>query len=254
MATGDFANAIEVSVYFKPDVQLSKAEQLARSVRDRAGVTSAILVSAEQGLKEFREHSGFGEALDALQENPLPHVLRVRPTPEASTLAAIESLERYFSAWPEVELVQSDADWVRRFNAILELLRRVLTLTAIALSIGVLAIIGNTIRLEILNRRSEIEVTKLVGGSNAFVRRPFLYTGILYGLIGATVSWLLLSAAVMALGEPVANLARLYGSRFSLQGLSAEDSGALLLAGVALGWIGAWVSASKHLRAIEPRA
>jgi len=150
--------------------------------------------------------------------------------------------------------VQVDSEWVMRFNAILEVLRRLLAIAAALLGVGVLAVIGNTIRLEIQGRRAEIEVTKLVGGSNAFVRRPFLYAGVLYGLGGALLAWAIVTTVVAVLGEPAATLARLYGSRYVLRGLSREDIGVLLGAGVALGWLGAWISAARHLRSIEPRA
>jgi cell division transport system permease protein len=253
-ASGDFANAVDLSVYFKTDVPLAKAQQLARSARLRAGVAEAALVSADAALEEFRAYSGFGGALEALERNPLPHVLNVRPRPEASSAADLEALKRYFAAWPEVELVQVDSEWVQRFNAILEVLRRLLGVAAVVLGIGVLAVVGNTIRLEILNRRAEIEVTKLVGGSNAFVRRPFLYAGALFGLGGASLALALVAGSVAALSRPVETLAKLYGSAFSLAGLSLVQAGYVLLAGAALGWLGAWLSAARHLRAIEPRA
>jgi cell division transport system permease protein len=143
---------------------------------------------------------------------------------------------------------------VQRFAAILELMRRLLAVAAVVLGLGVLAVIGNTIRLEILNRRAEIEVTKLVGGSNAFVRRPFLYTGVLYGLLGACLAWLLLAGAVAVLSGPVAELSRLYGSRFALEGPPARDILALLAGGALLGWLAAWGSAARHLARIQPRA
>jgi len=253
-ATGEFANAVDLSVYFKTDVPLAKAEQLAADARQRAQIAAVTLIPADKALQEFRTYSGFGAALEALKDNPLPHVLHVRPRPEASSPASLESLRRYFTAWPEVDIVQIDSEWVMRFNAILEVLRRLLVIAAALLGAGVLAVIGNTIRLEILNRRAEIEVTKLVGGSNGFVRRPFLYTGVLYGLGGAVLAWLIVEAAVAILGEPVATLAQLYGSRYSLQGPSGDDIGIVLAAGVVLGWLGAWISAARHLRSIEPRA
>lgn len=253
-ATGEFANAVDLSVYFKTDVPLAKAEQLAADARQRPQIAAVTLIPAEKALQEFRTYSGFGAALEALKENPLPHVLHVRPRPQASSPASLESLRRYFTAWPEVDIVQIDSEWVMRFNAILEVLRRLLVIAAALLGAGVLAVIGNTIRLEILNRRAEIEVTKLVGGSNGFVRRPFLYTGVLYGLGGAVLAWLIVEAAVAILGEPVATLAQLYGSRYSLQGPSGDDIGIVLAAGVVLGWLGAWISAARHLRSIEPRA
>jgi cell division transport system permease protein len=253
-ATGNFANAVDVSVYLKTDVPLAKAQQLAQAAKERHDVAKVTLISADEGLEEFRRYSGFGDALAALKDNPLPHVLHVRPRPENSSPAALESLRRYFGAWPEVDLVQVDSEWVMRFNAILEVLTRLLLMAAALLGVGVLAVIGNTVRLEITGRRAEIEVTKLVGGSNAFVRRPFLYAGVLYGLGGALLAWGIVALLVALLGTPVATLAQLYGSRYTLQGLSVEDVGFLLGGGAVLGWLGAWISAARHLRSIEPRA
>jgi cell division transport system permease protein len=251
-ATGDFSSAVDLSVYLKTDVPLVKAQQLEHSARERPDVAYVELISAEKAMEDFRKYSGFGAALDALKDNPLPHMLHARP--RDSTAAAVESLRRYFAAWPEVEVVQVDTEWVMRFNAILDVLRHLLGIAAVLLGTGVLAVIGNTIRLEILNRRDEIEVTKLVGGSNAFVRRPFLYTGVLYGLAGALLAWVLVEIAVIVLQRPIATLASLYGSHFTLQGLPADDAGVLLATGIVLGWIGAWISAARHLHRIEPRA
>ncbi|GAC1455084.1 MAG: permease-like cell division protein FtsX [Steroidobacteraceae bacterium] len=253
-ATGNFAGAVDMSVYLKTDVPLAKAQQLAQSAQQRPAVASVTLIPADQGLQEFRTYSGFGDALTALKENPLPHGLHVRPRTDSSAGAALESLRRYFSAWPEVDQVQVDAEWVMRFNALLDLLRHILLIAAALLGLGVLAVIGNTIRLEIQGRRAEIEVTKLVGGSNAYVRRPFLYTGMLYGLGGALLAWGIVAIAIAILGVPVATLARLYGSRYVLRGPTPDDVGILLAAGVVLGWLGAWISAARHLRDIEPRA
>jgi cell division transport system permease protein len=253
-ATGNFAGAVDVSVFLKPEVPLLKAQQLAQSAQQRADVASVTLIPADKGLEDFRTYSGFGEALAALKENPLPHVLHVRPRASASGTQALQTLRQYFAAWPEVDLVQLDSEWVMRFNAILEVLRRVLLIAAVLFGVGVLAVIGNTIRLEIQGRRAEIEVTKLIGGSNAFVRRPFLYTGVLYGLLGALLAWGIIAVVVLTLRESIATLARLYGSRYALEGLTATDVGILLGAGVVLGWLGAWISAARHLRSIEPRA
>ncbi len=254
IATGGFIDAVDLSVYLKPDVALARAQQLARTAQERSEVADVTLIPSDQALEEFRTYSGFGAALAALKDNPLPHVLHIRPRVEAESAATLESLKRYLTAWPEVDTVQIDSEWVNRFNAILDVLQRLLALAAILLGLGVLAVIGNTIRLEILNRRAEIEVTKLVGGSNAFVRRPFLYTGILYGLGGALLAWAIVETAVIVLGAPVATLSQLYGSQFGLQGPSWDDVGILLGTGTVLGWLGAWISAARHLRSIEPRA
>jgi cell division transport system permease protein len=254
VATGGFSNAIDLSVYFKAGVPLSKVQQLAASARGRAGIAQVTVVSADDALKEFRDSSGFGAALQALQQNPLPHALHVRPDADATSAASLEALRHYFADWPEVDVVQMDTEWVLRFNAILNVLQRVLLVTAVVLAVGAVAAIGNTVRLEIHQRRSEIEVTKLVGGSNGFIRRPFLYTGVLYGLSGALLAWLVTSLAVMALARPVAALAALYGSRWTLAGPTWQDVGVLLGVGVIIGWLGAFIAATRHLRRIEPRA
>lgn len=254
VATGGFANAVDLSVYMKTGVPIAKARQLASNARARADVASVSVIPADKALEEFRSYSGFGAALEALQENPLPHVLIVHPSARSSSPESLEALRQYFIAWPEVDLVQIDTEWVTRLGAILDVLRRVLLIAAVILGVGVLAVIGNTIRLEILNRRAEIEVTKLVGGSNGFVRRPFLYIGVLYGLGGALLAWGVIAAAVVALSQPVARLAQLYGSKFALTGFSPEEAGVLIGIGMVLGWLGAWLSAARHLRRIEPRA
>ncbi|HVC30289.1 MAG TPA: permease-like cell division protein FtsX [Steroidobacteraceae bacterium] len=254
VATGGFGNAVDMSVYLKSGVSVAKAQQLAADARQRPGVARVTVIPADQGLQQFRQYSGFGAALDALKSNPLPNVLHVVPRAGASSAADLQSLRRYFAAWPEVDVVQLDTEWVLRFNAILGVLRRLVLIAAVLLGAGVLAVIGNTIRLEILNRRAEIEVTKLVGGSNAFVRRPFLYTGLIYGVGGAVLAWAILEAAVLVLDPSVATLAQLYGSRYALQGPSGQILGALFGGGMALGWLGAWISAHRHLRSIEPRA
>jgi cell division transport system permease protein len=254
LATGDFKDAVDLSVYFKTDVPLVKAQQLAANARERSDVAEVSLIPSDQALEEFKKYSGFGEALKVLENNPLPHVLHVRPSPDASTPAAVESLRAYFVAWPEVDIVQIDSEWVTRFNAILDVMRKVLIIAAALLGLGVLAVVGNTIRLEILNRRAEIEVTKLVGGSDGFVRRPFVYTGMLYGLFGALLAWAIIMITVLVLQQPVSTLAQLYGSRYELAGPGAEDIGLLLGGGAFLGLVGAWISATRHLSRIEPRA
>jgi cell division transport system permease protein len=253
-ATGGFAGAVDVSVYFRPEIAVARVQQLAQAARARPGVAAVQVITADEALNEFRQYSGFGAALQALGSNPLPNVLHVRPAAAAGAPVDLAALKHYLAAWPEVDLVQVDAEWVLRFNAILELLRRVLGIAALVLGIGVLAVIGNTIRLEIQGRRTEIEVVRLVGGSTGFIRRPFLYTGMLYGLGGALLAALMVGSAVWVLQAPVASLARLYGSSYTLRGMGLQDLGLLFGAGLGLGWLGAWVAAVRHLRGIEPRA
>ena len=253
-ATGSWRGAVDVSVYFKSDVALSKVGQLANNLRTRAGISAVTIVSSDKGIAEFRKFSGFGAALDALTENPLPHVMVVSPAVDHAAPADIESLSAYLRNWPEVDLVQVDTEWVARFHSILEVMRGVVAIATLLLAIGVVVIVGNTIRLDILSRRAEIEVTKLVGGSDGFVRRPFLYGGFWYGLGGAALALGIVSFAVAVLRDPVRRAAMLYGSQFRLIGLDMNQSLMLLASGALLGLIGSWVMASHHLRSIEPTA
>jgi cell division transport system permease protein len=251
-ATGDFSGAIGLSAYLHLEVPEERLQQLARSAREHAGVAHVDVISSGAALEQFRKESGFGAALDALTSNPLPPVISVTPTAGASSPAEVETLRRYLAAWPEVESVQIDGDWVVRFNAILDELRDLLLLAGVLLGAGVVAVVGNTIRLEIDNRRAEIEVTKLVGGTNAFVRRPFLYAGTLYGMLAGVTAWLIVLAATLSLQPATSRLALAYGSHFVLTGPDARDAGYALAAGTLLGWIGAWLAAARHLARIEP--
>ena len=251
-ATNDFSGAVTVSVFLKTGVSQLRAQQLASTARGRPGVAAVELITATQALAQFRAQSGFGAALDALEGNPLPHALVVTPRATNANPADMESLRQYLAAWPEVDAVQFDGDWVARFNAILALLRRALLVSAGFLAIGVIAVVGNTIRLEIQNRRAEIEVTKLVGGTNGFVRRPFLYTGALYGLLGGLTAWLVVVVTLYLLGPEARRLAQSYGSTFTLSGPGVRDLGMLLGGGALLGWIGSWLAAARHLARIEP--
>jgi len=251
-ATHDLSGAVSVSAYLKPGVTEARATQLASTARGRPGIARVELITATQALAQFRAQSGFGDALDALEGNPLPHLLVVTPTAERANPASMETLRQYLASWPEVDDVQLDGDWVSRFNALLGLLRQALLVSAGLLAIGVVAVVGNTIRLEIQNRRAEIEVTKLVGGTNGFVRRPFLYTGALYGLLGGLTAWLVVIAALALLNPAIAHLAQTYGSHFTVAGPGGRDLGILLGGGTLLGWIGSWLAAARHLARIEP--
>ena len=253
-ASGNFAEAVDVTVYFKRGTSLDTVKQRATEAEAQPGVGSVRVIPADEALDSFRKDSGFGEALGALTENPLPHAIDVRPAAQARTATDVETLKQFLSSWKEADLVQVDSDWILRLNAILDLIRRVVLGTAMLLGAGVVAVIGNTVRLEIQHRRLEIEVTKLVGGSNAFVRRPFLYSGMLYGALGAGVASLFALTACYLLAGPVAVLAQSYGSEYRIAAPSLGQLLCLLAAGTGLGWLGAFLSAARHLARIEPRA
>jgi cell division transport system permease protein len=253
VASGGWSNALDISVYMKPEATLEQAKQAAERARKRRDVEAVTLIEADAALEEFRRGSGFGEALDALKDNPLPHALVVRPAESFRDPAQVGILSAELRAIEGVDIVQLDTAWVSRFNAILDVVRRVVLLAVGLFALGVLVIVGNTIRLDIENRRDEIEVTKLVGGSDAFVRRPFLYNGVWYGLGGGLIAWLIVTVVITVLGEPVQRIAGLYGSRFELQGLGLQGSAILLLGGIALGWLGSFIASTRELRGIEPR-
>jgi cell division transport system permease protein len=252
-ASGGWGHALDVSLYMKQATSLEDTRRVAGKLRKRRDVEGVKLIQADDALEEFRKSSGFGEALDALDSNPLPHALVVRPGVAFRSPEQIASLTQALRELPEVDIVQLDSEWVTRFHAMLDVVRRIVLLAAGLFALGILVIVGNTIRLDIENRREEIEVTKLVGGSNAFVRRPFLYNGAWYGLGGGLVAWLVVTVAVDLLADPVARIAGLYGSRFELAGLRPVGAAALIAGGIALGWLGSFIAATRQLRGIEPQ-
>jgi len=252
VATGNWNEAYDLSVYMDKKAGAGRAQSLAKQLKARGDVAAVRIITADQALAEFRNDSGFGKALDALSDNPLPDTLVVTPTLTASTPQGTETLKAAIAAMSDVQTVQIDTEWVKRLHAMLDLLRRVVLLTGGLLGVGIVLIVSNTIRLDILNRRAEIEVMKLVGASDGFARRPFLYSGIWYGLGGGLLALTLVAVASTVLARPVAQLAFLYGSDFRLEGLKLVVGLGVLSLAVALSWLGSWLAATRHIRAIEP--
>lgn len=227
--------------------------QLRQSLSNDADIRSVRYISRAQALTEFRELSGFGDVLEMLEENPLPAVLLVQPDNRfQGDLVASEALVARIMALPGVDEVRLDMKWMERLQAILSVGERLALALALALSMGVLLIVGNTIRLAIENRRDEIVVVKLVGGTDNYVRRPFLYTGVWYGLIGGVLAWVLVALALFSLSGLVSRLAALYQSVFELEGLGLVGLLYLMVAGALLGLVGAWLAVARHLSSIEP--
>ena len=251
-ATANWNQAFELSVYLTQQADADRANALAKQLRARPDVAAVRVITADQALAEFRSSSGFGKALDALEGNPLPNTLIVTPTLAASTSDATVALKTSIEAAPDVDTVQLDTEWVQRLNAMLDVMRRVLWLTAGLLGLSVVLVVGNTIRLDILNRSDEIEVMKLVGATDGFARRPFLYSGVWYGLGGGIGAVIVVAIAVAVLSRPLGRLAALYGSQFQLTGLRFGAIVRILGLSVALGWLGSWIAATRHIRAIEP--
>lgn len=251
-ATVSWNDAFDLSVYMDKKSGTGRAASLAKQLRLRGDVAAVRIITAEQALAEFRNESGFGSALDALNDNPLPDTLVVTPTLQASTPEGTETLKAAIAALPQVQTVQIDTEWIKRLHAMLDILRRVVALAGALLGAGVILIVGNTIRLDIQNRRTEIEVMKLVGASDGFARRPFLYSGVWYGLGGGLIALTLVGVAAALLARPVDALAKLYGSSFHLQGLGFVSAIEVLVFAAALAWFGSWLAATRHIRSIEP--
>jgi len=218
----------------------------------RPDIDSVTVISPEQALVELRAEIGFAEAVEQLEKNPLPYVLALRPAQHLNDAKSLESLRVFLAAMPETDLVRMDTLWVRRFQSFVDLGERAALVLACALALGVLLVVGNTIRLEIENHRQEIIIMETVGATPAFIRRPFLYIGAWYGLLGGLTAWLLIALARLAMQGPVFELTALYQSDFNLTGLDPAGLAVLLGGSTSLGLSGGWLSVSKHLGAIEP--
>jgi len=251
--SGGWEGAAQISLFLREDTSEGEAEALLAQIRKLPEVADAEYISREAALAEFQRLSGFGEALAALDENPLPAVIVVSPGLLHASPAATEALLGRLRALPAVDLAQLDMQWIQRLYAIMAIVERTVAVLGLLLALGVILVVGNTIRLAIQNRRDEIVIIKLIGGTDAFIRRPFLYSGFWYGLLGGILGLVLVGAAVIALDGPISELAGLYQSSFTLQGPDAATVGLLLGGGILLGLAGSWLAVGRHLRAIEPR-
>lgn len=251
--TGHWDTAGRVSVFLKTAETDAAAEELAQELRRWDEVARVSVITRAEALSEYRSMSGFAEVLDAFEDsNPLPAVLTVEPTSGVQNPASMKELVARISTLPQVEFARFDLQWLKRLNAIVEIVLRGVYLLAALLALGVVLIIGNTIRLGIENRREEVEIASLFGATKAFIRRPFLYGGLLYGLFGALIAWGILGLGFALLEPAVARLVSLYGSSFALKSLSGGEVVALMASGAALGLLGAWVAVGRHLNAASP--
>lgn len=243
---------LQASLFLRESVTEADGRALAKTLEQRPGISASKFISREQALAEFQELSGFGEALTALQENPLPAVIAVQP--DASLDAErISQMVGELDQLPQVEQAQLDQAWIQRLYAVLTIVQRAVTIIALLLAFAVVFIVGNTIRLDIENRREEIEVMKLLGASDGFIRRPFLYSGFWYGFLGGLFAWILLGVCLLAMAGPVRDLAGLYDSQVQIQGLGGRGSFYLFFAGIGLGWLGSAFTVGRRLHAIQPR-
>lgn len=242
---GNVQQSRQVSLFLKTDVAVDRAKGLAAELKARPDVARVELRTPEQGLEELRQR-GLGDSLAALEGNPLPSLLIVTPQGDESLL--VQSLK----ALPEVDVVQHDAGWRQRLDQWLRFGTRLAWVLAGLLGFGALLVVGNTVRLDIQSRREEIGVLQLLGASDGFIRRPFLYLGGWYGLLAGAIALALLTVTDIALREPLAELARSYGSGFAVRGFSPLQAAGVVVAAGALGWLGAGFVTGHYLRQTRP--
>lgn len=250
--TGDLESSNQMSLFLKYHVSEKEGIKLADKIRLQSNIENVTYISKKQALAEFKLHSGFGEALDVLENNPLPAVIQVLPKDSLNESASIEKLVHDFNNQHQVDFAQMDMQWVKRLQSMMQILQRGVFLLSLLLGVAVLFITGNTIRLELQNRRDEVLIAKLVGATHAFIQRPFLYTGFWLGLLSGIVAWLLIGLMVLVLESPIERLSGLYEGAFSVLYLSFSETLILLVIASVLGVLGALSVMSYQLQQIKP--
>jgi len=241
----------QVSIFMAIDASAADVAAVEQRLKSNGEIGRVEFIGRDQALARLKRSAGLADVLANLDRNPLPDAFVV--TARSNDPATLEALHDQARKWPKVEHVQLDAEWARRLDAALNVGRMLVTLLAVLLSVALVAVTFNTIRLQILTRRDEIEVSKLIGATNPFIRRPFLYFGALQGLAGGFAAWAIVALAVLVLNIQLADLTGLYGSTFKLEWPGLGDTMILLGFAAVLGWLGAWLSVSRHLWLIEPR-
>lgn len=249
--SGGLREAREFTVFLHTTEATDAARRFAAELGQRKDVSAVALRTPEQGLAEFRQLSGFAEALDVLQDNPLPNVLVVSPI--ADSRAGNPALLEELKADPRVDMVQYDATWRQRLSAILEFGARAMQALTILLGLATLLVVGNTVRMDIQARAEEIAVVQLMGASDGYVRRPFLYAGFWYGLFGGTLAVIAVGLVELAVRGPLLELLASYQNRFALHGFGWREPLLVVAASSVLGWLGAWVVSTRYLIAGRPQ-
>lgn len=242
----------QITLLLKKGLPSIDAGVLARDIGKKNSVNSSTFIDSEVALEDFKTRFEFTDAIEFLNSNPLPHAIIVRLSPSLTSISDIEQMRDSLLKLPEVESALLDAAWVQRLQSITSLIERAVWIIAVILSLTVILVLGNTIRLAIENRKEEIIVVKLVGGTDSFVRRPFLYMGVLLGFGSSLIAWCFIHWVIYLLNEPIISLAASYKLEFSLSGLTFVSTLFLLIFGLSLGWLSAWLAVRKHLDEIEP--
>lgn len=249
--SGDLRSSTQITLYLDLKTTEQRAAKFSLELAHNDSIKKTQFVSRDIALQAFRQSSGFGKSIDTLSSNPLPHTIIVEPNSDADRFE-IKNLLNSLQSLPEVEIAKLDTEWLERLFTILEIAKRAVAIITLLFAFAVLLIIGNTIRLDIQNRYQEIIVTKLIGATNAFIRRPFLYGGIWYGLFGGIISWLIVELGYLAISGPLNRLNLLYQSEIVFVTFSFQDFIILIASSTLLGLAGSWIAVAKHLNQIEP--
>ncbi len=249
--TAQLTGAPQISVFLATGTSTNEIERIGEKLKQQATIKRIEFISRNVALKKLQQSTGLADVVGNLAQNPLPDAFIIYPKSTGS--AAMETLRDELKAWPHFDHVQLDSAWVNKVEALLDFGTLAIAILAALLSFALIAITFNTIRLQILTRREEIEVAKLIGATDGFIRRPFLYFGLTQGLLGGITALLIVSGSLMLLNHNLSELTQLYASTFSLQALSFADSLTLLGFSAYLGWLGAWFSVSQHLWQLEIR-
>ena len=241
----------QISVFLSMGASEDDIARIGRQLKQHEAVDHAEFVPRNQALEQLKHSTGLADVVGGLTQNPLPDAYIVYP--KKNDVQVLEGLRDELQKWPRIEHVQLDSAWARKLEALLKFGRLAVVMLAVLLSFALVAVTFNTIRLQILTQRDEIEVSKLIGATNSFIRRPFLYFGLLQGLLGGLAAWLIIMAGLFLLNASLSELAQLYASSFILRPPSASDSLALLCFSAYLGWLGAWLSMAQHLWQVEPK-
>jgi len=240
----------QISVFLSMDAKADDIEKLRKQFTQHPAIDLVEFVPRDVALQQLKQSTGLADVIGGLEKNPLPDAFVIHPKPgNAETL---DTLRVEIGNLPKVEQAQLDSAWAYKLEALLKFAGLAVLILASLLSLALIAITFNTIRLQILTQRDEIEVAKLIGASNSFIRRPFLYFGAIQGLLGGLAAYLIITVSLALLNQPLASLSQLYASPISLHSLSLGDSLSLLLFSLYLGWLGAWLSVARHLSQIEP--
>ncbi|MEQ1526764.1 MAG: permease-like cell division protein FtsX [Gallionella sp.] len=249
--TTQLSSTPQVSLYLQMNTQEDDVAKLRKQLDQHPDIARSEFVPRLKALEQLKQTSGLSDVIDSLEKNPLPDAFIVHP--KQSDAPTLEKLRNELAKLPKVEIAQLDSAWAYKLEALLKFAWMVVIILTCLLSLALIAITFNTIRLQILTRHEEIEVAKLIGATNSFIRRPYLYFGALQGLLGGIAAWLIITISVMLLNYNLVALSQLYASQFVLHSLSLGDSLTLLMFSMYLGWLGAWLSVARLLSRIETR-